>query len=48
MIQGDIRSHAQNIYQPEWFDIEAICGLNFDHQDFKNLLLDCLTQEGLA
>ena len=30
MIQGEeaLRSHAQNVYQPEWLDIEAICSLN--------------------
>ena len=49
MIQGEeaLRSHAQNIYQPEWLDIEAICGLNIRPSGLKNLLLDCLTQEGL-
>ena len=49
MIQGEeaLRSHAQNIYQPEWLDIEAICGLNLRPARLKNLLLDCLTQEGL-
>ena len=49
MIQGEeaLRSHTQNIYQPEWLDIEAICGLNLRPSGLKNLLLDCLTQEGL-
>ena len=49
MIQGEeaLRSHAQNIYQPEWLDIEAIFGLNLRPAGLKNLLLDCLTQEGL-
>ena len=49
MIQGveALRSHAQNIYQPEWLDIEAICGLNLRPAGLKNLLLDWLTQEGL-
>ena len=49
MIQGEeaLRSHTQNIYQPEWLDIEAICGLNLRPSGPKNLLLDCLTQEGL-
>ena len=49
MIQGveALRSHAQNIYQPEWLDIEAICGLNLRPAGLKNLLQDCLTQEGL-
>lgn len=49
MIQGEeaLRSHAQNVYQPEWLDIEAICGLNLRPSGLKNLLLDCLTQEGL-
>ena len=49
MIQGEeaLRSHAQNLYQPEWLDIEAICGLNLRPSGLKNLLLDCLTQEGL-
>lgn len=49
MIQGEeaLRSHAQNIYQPEWLDIEAICGLNIRPSGLKNLLLDWLTQEGL-
>ncbi|WP_311154681.1 NUDIX domain-containing protein [uncultured Streptococcus sp.] len=49
MIQGEeaLRSHAQNLYQPEWLDIEAICGLNIRPSGLKNLLLDCLTQEGL-
>ena len=49
MIQGveALRSHAQNIYQPEWLDIEAIRGLNIQPAGLKNLLLDCLTQEGL-
>ena len=49
MIQGEeaLRSHAQNIYQPEWLDIEAICGLNLRPAGLKNLLLDCLTQEDL-
>ena len=49
MIQGEeaLRSHAQNIYQPEWLDIEAIRNLNIQPAGLKNLLLDCLTQEGL-
>ena len=49
IIQGEkaLRSHAQNIYQPEWLDIEAIPNLNLWSVGFKNLLLDCLTQEGL-
>ena len=49
MIQGEeaLRSHAQNIYQPEWLDIEAIPNLNLRPAGLKNLLLDCLTQEGL-
>lgn len=49
MIQGEeaLRSHAQNIYQPEWIDIEAIFDLNLRPAGLKNLLLDCLTQEGL-
>ena len=49
MIQGEeaLRSHAQNVYQPEWLDIEAICDLNLRPAGLKNLLLDCLTQEGL-
>lgn len=49
MIQGEeaLRSHAQNIYQPEWLDIEAICDLNLRPAGLKNLLLDCLTREGL-
>ena len=49
MIQGEeaLRSHAQNIYQPEWLDIEAIRNLNLRLAGLKNLLLDCLTQEGL-
>jgi mutT/nudix family protein, putative len=49
MIQGveALRSHAQNIYQPEWLDIEAICDLNLRPAGLKNLLQDCLTQEGL-
>jgi len=49
MIQGEeaLRSHAQNIYQPEWLDIEAIRDLNLRPAELKNLLLDCLTQEGL-
>lgn len=49
MIQGEeaLRSHAQNIYQPEWLDIEAIRNLNIQPEGLKNLLLDCLTQEGL-
>ena len=49
MIQGveALRSHAQNIYQPEWLDIEAIFGLNLRPSGLKNLLLDWLTQEGL-
>ena len=49
MIQGEeaLRSHAQNIYQPEWLYIEAICGVNVRPSGLKNLLLDCLTQEGL-
>ena len=49
MIQGveALRSHAQNIYQPEWLDIEAIFGLNLRPAGLKNLLQDCLTQEGL-
>lgn len=49
MIQGEeaLRSHAQNIYQPEWLDIEAICDLNLRPAGLKNLLLDWLTQEGL-
>ena len=49
MIKGEeaLRSHAQNIYQPEWLDIEAICNLNLQPEGLKNLLLDCLTQEGL-
>jgi mutT/nudix family protein, putative len=49
MIQGEeaLRSHTQNLYQPEWLDIEAIRGLNIQPAGLKNLLLDCLTQEGL-
>ena len=49
MIQGEeaLRSHAQNIYQPEWIDIEAIFDLNLRPAGLKNLLLDWLTQEGL-
>ena len=49
MIQGEeaLRSHTQNIYQPEWLDIEAICDLNLRPAGLKNLLLDWLTQEGL-
>ena len=49
MIQGEeaLRSHAQNIYQPEWLNIEAIRDLNLRPAGLKNLLLDCLTQEGL-
>lgn len=49
MIQGEeaLRSHAQNIYQPEWLDIEAIRNLNLRPAGLKNLLLDCLKQEGL-
>ena len=49
MIQGEeaLRSHARNLYQPEWLDIEAIRGLNIQPAGLKNLLLDCLTQEGL-
>ena len=49
MIQGEeaLRSHAQNIYQPEWLDIESIRNLNLRLAGLKNLLLDCLTQEGL-
>ena len=49
IIQGEeaLRSHAQNIYQPEWLDIEAICDLNLRPAGLKNLLLDCLTREGL-
>ena len=49
MIQGEeaLRSHAQNIYQPEWLDIEAIRNLNLQPEGLKNLLLDCLTQEDL-
>lgn len=49
MIQGEeaLHSHAQNLYQPEWLDIEAIRGLNLRPVGLKNLLLDCLTQEGL-
>ena len=49
MIQGEeaLRSHARNLYKPEWVDIEAICGLNIQPAGLKNLLLDCLTQEGL-
>ena len=49
MIQGveALRSHAQNIYQPEWLDIEAIRNLNLRPAGLKNLLLDCLKQEGL-
>ena len=49
VIQGEeaLRSHAQNIYQPEWLDIEAIRNLNLRLAGLKNLLLDCLTQEGL-
>ena len=45
VIQGEeaLRRHAQNIYQPEWLDIEAICGLNIQPAGLKNLLLDCLT-----
>ena len=49
VIQGEeaLRSHAQNLYQPEWLDIEAIRDLNLRLAGLKNLLLDCLTQEGL-
>ena len=49
MIQGEeaLRSHAQNIYQPQWLDIEAIRKLNLRPAGLKNLLMDCLTQEGL-
>ena len=49
VIQGEeaLRSHAQNIYQPEWLDIEAIRNLNLRPAGLKNLLLDCLTKEGL-
>lgn len=49
MIQGEeaLRSHAQNLYQPEWLDIEAIRDLNLWPAGLKNLLLDWLTQEGL-
>ena len=49
MIHGEeaLRSHAQNIYQPEWLDIEAIRNLNLRPAGLKNLLLDCLKQEGL-
>ena len=49
MIHGEeaLRSHTQNLYQPEWLDIEAIRGLNIQPAGLKNLLLDCLTQEGL-
>ena len=49
VIQGEeaLRSHAQNLYQPEWLDIEAIRDLNLRPAGLKNLLLDCLTQEGL-
>lgn len=49
MIHGEeaLRSHAQNIYQPEWLDIEAIHNLNLRPARLKNLLLDCPTQEGL-
>lgn len=49
MIQGEeaLRSHTQNIYQPEWLDIESIRDLNLRLAGLKNLLLDCLTQKGL-
>lgn len=49
MIQGEeaLRSYAQNIYQPEWLDIEAIRNLSLRPAGLKNLLLDCLTQEDL-
>lgn len=49
MIQGEeaLRSHAQNLYQPEWLDIEAIRGLNLRPVGLKNHLLVCLTLEGL-
>ena len=49
VIQGEeaLRRHAQNIYQPEWLDIEAIRNLNLRPAGLKNLLLDCLTKEGL-
>lgn len=48
-IQGEelLRSHAQNIYQPEWLDIKAIRNLNLRPSGLKHELLDFLNQVDL-